>query len=393
MATRRYADVNAVIGGFLRDLALIQSVQQKAFGYKRAASVVLGLETPLTQLVDASGALPRISGIGPASTRVIHEVLDTGGSPTVERAIDASGKRADIDRRRMLRQHVLSRAEVRRVLDDRGFTGPTLAGYRGDFQMHSEWSDGNPTLADLSDACVSRGYSHAAITDHSHGLAIAGGMSMQQAREQREAIDALNAALGDRFRLLQGIEANIGADGLLDLSADEAAMFDLVLAAPHSKLRKSEDQTPRLLTAIEQPYVRILAHPRGRIAGVRAGIVADWPAVFAAAAELGVAVEIDGDPARQDLDHTLAVQALQAGCLFALDSDAHTTGQLAYTDTAIAHARLAGIPPNRIVNCWPLDRLLAWIAAPAQEAREARSSVTSPAAASQPGPKSPGPVA
>lgn len=392
MSARRYADVNAVVGGYLRDLALVQSVQQKAFGYKRAAAVVFGLETPLTELVDATGALPRMSGIGPASTRVIHEVLDTGGSPTVERAIDASGKRADIDRRRLLRQHFLSRAEVRRVLDGTSFEGPAPADYRGDFQMHSEWSDGNATLADLSEACMVRGYSHAAITDHSHGLAIAGGMSMQEAWEQREAIDTLNARTSGRFRLLQGIEANIGTDGVLDLSEDESALFDLVLAAPHSKLRRSEDQTRRLLTAIEQRYVRILAHPRGRMAGTRAGVVADWPVVFAAAAERGIAMEIDGDPARQDLDHTLAVRALQAGCLFALDSDAHTTGQLAYADTALAHARLAGIPPDRIVNCWPLDRLLAWIAAPDEEARAARSSITSPAAASQPDQKSPGPL-
>jgi putative hydrolase len=97
------------------------------------------------------------------------------------------------------------------------------------------------------------------------------------------------------------------------------------------------------------------------MSGSRAGVVAKWDSVFAAAAERGVAVEIDGDPARQDLDHALAARALAAGCLFALDSDAHTTGQLAYADTAIAHARLAGIPPERIVNCWPLEALQDWI--------------------------------
>jgi histidinol phosphatase-like PHP family hydrolase len=105
----------------------------------------------------------------------------------------------------------------------------------------------------------------------------------------------------------------------------------------------------------------VLAHPRGRITGSRAGVVADWDAVFAAAVEQGVAVEIDGDPSRQDLDFSLAARALEAGCLFALDSDAHTTSQLAYADTAIAHARLAGIPPDRIINCWPTERLLAWL--------------------------------
>jgi putative hydrolase len=104
--------------------------------------------------------------------------------------------------------------------------------------------------------------------------------------------------------------------------------------------------------------------------GSRAGVIANWDTVFAAAAQRGVAIEIDGDPARQDLDHALAARALEAQCLFALDSDAHTTTQLVYADTAVAHARLAGIPTDRIVNCWPLDRLLAWLADPASAHRQ-----------------------
>jgi putative hydrolase len=94
-------------------------------------------------------------------------------------------------------------------------------------------------------------------------------------------------------------------------------------------------------------------------------VVADWDAVFALAAKRRIAIEIDGDPARQDLDYTLASRALSAGCLFALDSDAHTVGQLAYAETALAHARLASIPADRIINCWPLEQLLAWLADPA----------------------------
>src|SRR6478752_1194198 len=97
---RTSGDVNAVIGGFLRDLAFAQSSQQKMFGYKRAASAILGLDVPLSEVIDASGAFPRIPGIGPGSTRIIREILETGGSPTVERAIDESGRRDDIDRRR-----------------------------------------------------------------------------------------------------------------------------------------------------------------------------------------------------------------------------------------------------------------------------------------------------
>jgi putative hydrolase len=358
---RRHADVNAVVGGYLRDLAFAQTNQQKMFGYKRAAAAIFSLETPLTDLIDRNGRLPKIPGIGPGSERVIREVLDSGESATVERAIETSERRADIERRRALRRHFLSRAEVVRILHDPHFDGPRLDDYRGDLQMHSEWSDGVPTVSEIGDACQARGYAFAAVTDHSYGLKIAGGMSMEEAAQQRRAIDDVNAAVDGRFHLLQGIEANIGAEGDLDLSEHEAATFDIVLAAPHSRLRRAEDQTSRLIRAIEAPHVRILAHPRGRIAGSRAGVVADWNAVFAAAAERSVAVEIDGDPSRQDLDYTLAQQALEAGCLFALDSDAHTTTQLSYADTALAHARLAGIPPDRIINCWALDRLLSWI--------------------------------
>jgi histidinol phosphatase-like PHP family hydrolase len=360
-------DVNAVVGGYLRDLAFAQTSRQKMFGYKRAAAAILRLETALPELRDSKGMLPKIVGIGPGSLRVIHEILESGGSAIVERAVDASGHRADVERRRTLRRHVLSRAAVVGILNDSCCEGPAPDDYRGDFQMHSEWSDGNATLEDIRSACQARGYAYAAVTDHSYGLKIAGGISMQEAEDQRREIDQINAETGDGFRLLQGIEANIGSEGQLDLDDEEAAFFEIVLAAPHSKLRVAQDQTDRLVTAIEHPRVRILAHPRGRITGSRAGVVARWDVVFAAAARRGVAVEIDGDPARQDLDHTLAAQALDAGCLFALDSDAHTTGQLAYAETALAHARLAGIPPARIVNCWPLDRLLAWLADPSSE--------------------------
>jgi histidinol phosphatase-like PHP family hydrolase len=370
-------DVNALVGGYLRDLAYAQLTQPQMFGYKRAATAILRLETSLFDLVrEHQDALPRISGIGPGSARVIREVLDSGSSPTVERAIDVSGRRAEIERRRSLRRCFLSRAEVLRVLTDPTLDGPALSEYRGDLQMHSEWSDGRATVADIAHACQSRGYRYAAVTDHSYGLKIASGMSMREAAEQRRAIDDVNAFDGDRFRLLQGVEANIGADGALDLSDAEAATFDLVLAAPHSRLRKADDQTRRMLRALEHRAVRILAHPRGRITGSRGGVIADWDAVFAYAARQGSAIEIDGDPARQDVDYELAGQALRAGCVFALDSDAHTTGQLMYAETAIAHARLAGISADRIVNCWPLDRLLAWIAEPTREASNANLSTS-----------------
>jgi histidinol phosphatase-like PHP family hydrolase len=305
-----------VVGAYLRDFAFAQVSPQKMFGYKRAAAAILALDAPLTELMISDGTLPRIRGIGPGSTRVIREILEHGTSPTVERAIERSERRADIERRRKLRRHFLSRAEVRRILADPSFDGPTLQQYRGDLQMHSEWSDGAPTVEEIADACLVKGYHYSAVTDHSYGLKIAGGISMSDAARQRRVIDEVNARLGDRFRLLQGIEANIDGEGRLDLSAEEAATFDLVLAAPHSRLRKAYDQTARMLAAIEQPCVRILAHPRGRISGSRGGVVADWDAVFAAAADRSVAIELDGDPARQDLDYTLARRAAGRGlCL------------------------------------------------------------------------------
>jgi len=355
------ADVNAVVGGLLRDLAFAQTSQQKMFGYKRAAAAVLSLERPLTELVEPDGALQKTHGIGPASTRVIREVLDTGASPTVEDAVGRSGNAAEIYRRRALRGTFLSRAEALRILADRSLAGPSAADYHGDLQMHSEWSDGSSTLDEIALAAIERGWTFAAVTDHSHGLKIAGGMSMAEAARQHQIIDVVNAVRGRSFRLIKGIEANIGKDGELDLSASEAAQFELVLAAPHSKLRVLDDQTERMVRAVRTPCVKILAHPRGRISGSRAGVVANWDAVFEEAADHGVAIEIDGDPSRQDLDYILAARARDRDCLFALDSDAHTTMQFRYVDTALAHARLAGIQADRIVNCWTTERLLAWL--------------------------------
>jgi histidinol phosphatase-like PHP family hydrolase len=132
------------------------------------------------------------------------------------------------------------------------------------------------------------------------------------------------------------------------------------VAAPHSTLRSAADQTARMLNVVGTPDVHILGHPRGRMYGSRPGVAANWDKVFEKAAKTRVAIEIDGDPSRQDIDYELARRAASAGCLFALDSDAHSTGELRYAQTAIAHARLAGVPEDRVVNCWPLDRLLEW---------------------------------
>jgi histidinol phosphatase-like PHP family hydrolase len=184
-------------------------------------------------------------------------------------------------------------------------------------------------------------------------------MTVEAMSAQRREIAAVNRAFDGRLRVLVGIESNIMGSGELDLTVDELAGVELVLTAPHSRLRTTDDQTDRLLRVIADPLVHVLAHPRGRMSDSRAGLTADWDRVFAAAAMHHVAVEIDGDPARQDVDYELAHRAQQAGCLFAVDSDAHDELALVYAETALAHARLAGIPTSRVLNCWPLGDLPA----------------------------------
>src|SRR5687767_1605498 len=227
--------------------------------------------------------------------------------------------------------------------------------------MHSVWSDGLETIAQMAKGAMARGWNRIAITDHSKGLAIAGGMSIEAMRRQHDEIDTLNHTFEGRFRVLKGVEANILPDGTLDVKGEELAGIEMLLAAPHSKLRILGDPPDRLLAAVRTPGVHVLARPRGRMSDSRPGITADWERVFEEAASRGVAIEIDGDPARQDLDYQLADRAREAGCLFALDSDAHDAAAFVYTDTAIAHARLAGIPESRVVNCWDLPRLLDWL--------------------------------
>jgi histidinol phosphatase-like PHP family hydrolase len=357
---RQPRDTNGMIVGLLRDLAAVQTSTQSRWGYRRAAAAIQALDAPIETYLQPDGTLKKIPNVGPSSTRVILEVLRTGSSPTVETAVQSSGKQREVDKSRTLRDGFLSTAEVAAALRNARLGGPAICDYRGDLQMHSTWSDGRQTLESIVEAGLSRGYEYSAVTDHSYGLPIAGGVSMADIARQHREIDALNRRYRGRFRLLKGIEANIRADGTIDMERDELRQFEIVVAAPHSALRSSLPQTSRMVAAVQAPGVHILGHPRGRKYGARPGVAADWPKVFKAAARIGVAIEIDGDPSRQDIDHVLAQQALEAGCLFALDSDAHSNAELQYVETAVAHARLAGVPTDRVINCWPLGKLLRW---------------------------------
>src|SRR5262249_49810657 len=185
-------DLNRQIASLLRDFAAVQKSTQSKWGYQRAAAAVLNLEQPIESFLRPDGTLRKIPNIGPSSTRVILEILTTGTSPTIERAIAESGQGTDIEKRRDLRAHFLSRSPVLAAFRDARLVGPRLEDYRGDLQMHSTWSDGSQTLEEIIVAGIHRGYSYCGVTDHSYGLPIAGGVSMQELAEQHGAIDALN---------------------------------------------------------------------------------------------------------------------------------------------------------------------------------------------------------
>jgi histidinol phosphatase-like PHP family hydrolase len=355
-------DRNIVAAGLLSDLAILQSSERSAFGYKRAArALAAGIDRSVVDLIE-EGTLRDIPYVGTASERVVAELVRTGESASVDAAVNASAKRGEVEKRRRFRRAYLSRHALRLVLDaPLPKSVVSTRGYHGDLQMHSTWSDGVESIADLAEAAYELGWSRIGITDHSYGLPIARGMSMEAAVRQHHEIDEVNTRFEGRVRVYKGVEANILADGTLDLQPDERSLFEYVLASPHSQLRKDTDQTGRMLGAVTTPGVAILGHPQGRMYNSRPGITADWRKVFREAAARDVAIEIDGNWHRQDIDYELAEVALEEGCLFALDSDAHSIAELPFTEYAIAHARIAQVPADRVVNCWEASRFEEWL--------------------------------
>jgi histidinol phosphatase-like PHP family hydrolase len=354
-------DINMAAAALLYDMAALQGHERSQFGYKRAAKSIAGLPVSVVGLVEA-GTLRDVPFVGPASARIVAELVEHGRSPSVEAAVAKSSTFSEVATRRGFRGAYLSHVALQRALAaPLGGAVVSPAEYRGDFQMHSSWSDGVEGIATMADACMALGYTCLGMTDHSYGLPIARGIAMADVVRQHREIDRLNAEYRGRFRVFKGIEANILADGSLDLQPDERPVFEFVVASPHSLLRRSNDQTARMLGAVRGASVAMLGHPRGRIYNSRPGITADWDRVFAEAATRRVAIELDGNWHRQDIDFQLARRALDAGCIFALDSDAHAVGELRFAEYAIAHARLAGIPASRVINCWSNEELEAWM--------------------------------
>jgi len=357
------SDLNIAAAGLLQDLALLQPSERSRFGYKRAAkAIAAGVDRSIADLIE-EGTFREIPYVGAATERVARELVETGGAASVTRAVDASSRKGEVEKRRRFRRAYLSRHAMRLAMDA-PLASKVVArdAYLGDLQMHSTWSDGGETIAELAEGAFELGWQRIGVTDHSYGLPIARGMSMEAARRQHHEIDGLNERFAGRVRIYKGVEANILADGSLDLQEDERTIFDYVIASPHSVLRKETDQTARMLAAVSLSGVAILGHPQGRMYNSRPGITADWRKVFREAARRDVAIEIDGNWHRQDVDYELADVALEEGCLFALDSDAHSIAEYAFTDYAIAIARVAGVPADRVVNCWDQSRFDAWLA-------------------------------
>jgi DNA polymerase (family 10) len=232
---------------------------------------------------------------------------------------------------------------------------------RGDFHMHSVWSDGRDTLEAMIAACAARGYAYHAISEHSWSRGKIG-MDPEELRSQRARV----RELGDRYgiRTLCSCEVDILADGSLDFDDAILAELDMVVASVHSAFNQTrEEMTARLLRAIENPYVNVIGHPTGRNVETFAGYDFDHEAVFAAAARTGTALEIDGQPSRLDLPSPLVRRAKEFGVTFTCDSDAHGVGQLENVAYAVGQARRGWVTAAEILNTRPLEEVLGFVRA------------------------------
>jgi histidinol phosphatase-like PHP family hydrolase len=321
---------------------------------RRASRAAFFWPIEALSMVEGDRPLTELPSVGPWLARIIGDWLN---DPSVEPREPPP-----------LRRGFLTLAEARE----------TIAGHpdwmgelRADLQMHTTWSDGAAPLREVvAEAEALWSYDFIAITDHSKGLKIARGMDEEQLAEQGEDIRRVNRELvarGSRLRVLRSIEMNVSPEGIQDMEPVALARLDLVLAAFHSNLRLTEDQTERYLGALRNPTFHILAHPRGRVFNRRVGLTADWPRVFETAAERGKAFEIDAHPSRQDLDVELLQLARDSGVWISIGTDAHKLAELRHIEFGVALAIRAGFPRDRILNYRPLEHVLRW----AEQARVA----------------------
>jgi histidinol phosphatase-like PHP family hydrolase len=318
---------------------------QKAL--RRASRKALMWPEEATVMLQEDRSLTELPGVGPSLDKIIRRWMDDP---------------PDIPTPPEIRAHFLAVTEARVALAKQPAWSAEV---KGDLQMHTQWSDGSGSVEDMARAAGERGYEYIAITDHSKGLKIAGGINEEQLQQQGEEIAAVNDSLrreGQSVRVLRSVELNLNPKGEGDMESESLKSLDLVLGCFHSALRKKEDQTDRYLAALRNPDIQILGHPRGRIYNFRLGLTADWSQVFDLAAELDKALEIDAYPDRQDLSLDLLKLAKKSGCRISLGTDSHDPLQMRFMEYALAAALLAGIKHDRILNFMPRDELLNWAA-------------------------------
>ena len=287
-----------------------------------------------------TGRLRELSGIGEKTERVILQAL-AGQVPSY-----------------------LERLEGERPDPTEGVGGPLRARLRGDCHTHSDWSDGGSPIEVMAEAAREGGHEYVVLTDHSPRLTIANGLSPERLRTQLDEVAELNERLAP-FRILAGIEVDILEDGGIDQEPELLDRLDVVVASVHSKLRQdAEGMTMRMVRALENPYVDILGHCTGRIVVGRGRPQStfDVDAVFGTAVAHDKAVEINCRPERLDPPTRLLSRAVELGCRFSIDTDAHAPGQLEWLPYGCDRAVACGVPPERVVNTLPADDLVAWAA-------------------------------
>lgn len=256
--------------------------------------------------------------------------------------------------------------------EDRGEVQAALAGelpdliklsdIQAELHTHSTWSDGKVPIKEMAIAARQRGYKVLAITDHSPSLGITQGITVADISKQRQEIMSVQEELGDSILILQGAEVEIKADGDLDYSDQVLAEFDIVIASLHVSLRQAKEQvTQRIINAIKNPNVDIIGHPTGRLIPDREGADLDMEAVFSAAAESGVALEISAHPERLDLNDIHARRAIELGILLSINTDAHSPGELDLMHFGVSTARRGWVEPGDVINTWETEKLLSWL--------------------------------